>query len=205
MTDHPLQFVVVGTGRHGSGYTSRLFTEAGLPTGHEQFYGFNEPEIGLVGDSSWLAVPHLESLDEQGVQVYHQTRHPIESLRSMLGGEMFGEGRKNKWFAVRESYLPMTGIDVIDAMRIYVQWNIACERWAMSRWQVEKLDWFNFAVVAACAQVEVDRDQFIKAQAMVPSNYNGHRRNEGITFDDLPSGADKDALAMLAEHYGYDL
>lgn len=208
------KFVVVGTGRHGSGYIAQLLTACGIPTGHEQFYGFNQGSGDLVGESSWMAVPHLEEIAAKGIPIFHQVRHPEDTLRSMLGGEMFGEGRKNKWFKVREKFLPMTGDDVTDAMRIYVTWNLACERWATPlterpptlRFRIEdQVNHWTVGRMAVLAGLASGTDVGIIDEAFVSTSrtVNHHARHPSFTLDDLPKTADRDALMFMGERYGY--
>lgn len=81
-----MRFVIVGTGRCGTGYMSKILTKAGLPCGHEDIYtvnGISSFIKGLEGDSSWLAVPHLESIDKD-TKVVHIVRNPLKVFRSWL-------------------------------------------------------------------------------------------------------------------------
>jgi DNA-binding transcriptional MerR regulator len=83
---HP--FVVTGCPRSGTHYLSEVLTRVGLVCRHEAVFGPHERAFtGLGrahGDSSWLAVPFLAQLPPDAV-VLHQTRHPLEVVRSLLG------------------------------------------------------------------------------------------------------------------------
>jgi hypothetical protein len=82
-----LEFIFVGTGRCGTSYVSRLLTAAGKSCGHEDVYTFNGYNAyaanNFQGDSSWLAVPYLNSLSED-VKIVHLVRDPIKVFRSWL-------------------------------------------------------------------------------------------------------------------------
>ena len=82
-----MKFVIVGTGRCGTGYMSKLLTNAGVPCGHESIYtvdGIIKPLKTLSGDSSWLAVPHLSKLKGTKTKVIHIVRDPLKVFRSWL-------------------------------------------------------------------------------------------------------------------------
>src|SRR5215510_14389698 len=80
-----LRFLVVGSGRSGTRYASELFTALDIPCGHEaMFTGGHQGE--LVGDASFGAVAFLDRFTGQ---VFHQVRHPLAVLRSILATEFF--------------------------------------------------------------------------------------------------------------------
>ncbi len=83
---HP--FVVTGCPRSGTHYLSEVLTRVGLICRHEAVFGPSARSFdgfgGAHGDSSWLAVPFLAQLPADAV-VLHQTRHPLEVVRSLLG------------------------------------------------------------------------------------------------------------------------
>lgn len=92
------KFLIVGTGRSGTGYMAEVLTESGLETGHEKVYnpqslryvesGIHDfpywPKNGF-GDSSWMAVPYLGRFLEAGGKAVHITRHPYDVLASLVG------------------------------------------------------------------------------------------------------------------------
>jgi len=82
-----LKYIIASTPRSSTGYLSQLFTSAGVPIGHEMFYGM--PGNGFypknaVGDSSWLAVPHLRSEQLKDATVIHLVRNPLKTVSSMF-------------------------------------------------------------------------------------------------------------------------
>jgi len=85
-TLHP--FVVTGCPRSGTHYLSEVLTRVGLVCRHESVFGPHQSDFtglnGAHGDSSWLAVPFLAQLPGDAI-VMHQTRHPLDVVRSLLG------------------------------------------------------------------------------------------------------------------------
>jgi len=84
-----LKYIVTGTGRCGTGYMSKLMTNAGIACGHERIFtpgGMKNIPARLKrypwlsADASWMAVPFLGKFPE--AVVIHATRHPIDVLSS---------------------------------------------------------------------------------------------------------------------------
>lgn len=82
----PPRFAVTGTGRCGTGYMSLVLRRNGVNCGHENWWTADRKRIraGLDGDSSWMALPAVESGDWSG-PVVHITRHPVAVVRSFVG------------------------------------------------------------------------------------------------------------------------
>lgn len=83
--------VIIGTGRSGTGYMSRLVTEAtGHATcGHEGWFAeLGDRTPGLDVDSSWLALPAIEAGTWAG-PIVHVVRHPVACVASLLRTEFF--------------------------------------------------------------------------------------------------------------------
>lgn len=84
--------VIIGTGRSGTGYMSRLITEAtGHATcGHEGWFAeLGDRTPGLDVDSSWLALPAIEAGTWAG-PIVHVVRNPVACVASLLRTEFFG-------------------------------------------------------------------------------------------------------------------
>lgn len=89
-----LQLIGTGTGRCGTRYVARLLSSAGLLCGHEYFFSFpglsearrrlRQERNPYVGDTSWLAVPHLDSEELRDALVIHIVRHPRDVIGSMI-------------------------------------------------------------------------------------------------------------------------
>jgi hypothetical protein len=86
-------FVVTGCARSGTTYISAVLSGLGLRCGHEvvfgprtrAFTGFGEQH----GDCSWLAAPFLGQTGD--ALVFHQVRHPLKVVRSLLGVRFFAD------------------------------------------------------------------------------------------------------------------
>lgn len=86
------RFVVTGLGHSGTGWASRLFTALGAPCTHEgQITHTRCPRRPDGGESSWLAVGHLDVIDPE-IPVVHLVRDPWAVLASTVRSRFLGSG-----------------------------------------------------------------------------------------------------------------
>ncbi len=200
--DEP-RFAIVGTGRSGTGYISNILTEAGVRCGHEQWWnptGIHTPH--LMGDASWVAVPQLDSYD--GL-IFHQTRHPILVLRSLLNGELF-DHRTGPYYGFKAQHVAMTGDDLTDAVRFVADWYRRIDELdANMTWRLEDVDPELVRMIAGKIGVDVDERLLERAFQRIPTDHNKHPAGPGITWSDIPDGSDKKTIEHFARIWGYDL
>ncbi len=86
-----LDFVITGCPRSGTRYLARILTALGYDCDHEACFNpwrvvlaEDRPETCIWGDSSWMAVPFLETLPPETV-VIHLVRDPLRTINSILG------------------------------------------------------------------------------------------------------------------------
>jgi hypothetical protein len=86
-------FVVTGCARSGTTYIAAVLSGLGLRCGHEVVFGPRSRSFAGFGDQhgdcSWLAAPFLS--ETAGAIVFHQVRHPVKVVRSLLGVRFFAE------------------------------------------------------------------------------------------------------------------
>lgn len=125
--------VIIGTGRSGTGYMSRLITEATGHTtcGHEAWFReLGEREPGLDVDSSWLALPDIEAGTWSG-PVVHVVRNPVACVASLLRTEFFGAhlGTPYPAFALANCKPAADALaisPVAAAVEFWAHWNARC-------------------------------------------------------------------------------
>ena len=97
-----MEFVIIGTGRSGTGFMPKLLNSNGIPCGHESVYGVPvkysryqtiAKQGRYKGDSSWLAVPYISEIrkDYPNVKFIHITRNPIDVVKSFLELDLFNQ------------------------------------------------------------------------------------------------------------------
>jgi hypothetical protein len=86
-------FVVTGCARSATMYMASILSGLGLRVGHEVVFGPATRGFdgwrAQHGDSSWLAAPFLDQIDD--ALVFHQVRHPLKVVRSLVGTRFFAD------------------------------------------------------------------------------------------------------------------
>lgn len=212
------RFIVVGSGRSGTGWAAELLSRLHIPTGHEVV--FNPQKIfeagGIPdweynrGESSWLVAPFLGDLAMPGV---HLVRNPLEVVRSMMGIGFFD--RTNPGHKVYEDFAmagvgedwdapPLDEAEHLDRVCAFiVRWNEMIESHGLARFRIEDLtddietvrDMTN---ALGCGKP--DRNKVEKALKDTGNKTNSRPRNEKITWQDVTP-----TLRELAERYGYEV
>lgn len=200
-----IDFVITGTGRSGTGFTSAALQAAGLAVGHEEWFTVDPARRrdDLVGDVSWLAVPDLGSFEGPVVQ---QVRHPLDVIRSLVGIRMFSSGVHGayRWFMF--AHLPgLTGDDLVDSVRWWVEWNERIEEHASMRILLHELDAARLGEVLEHVGHPVPSARLEAAVDEVGTNVNARRRARELDWDDLPPGEMTDRLVAMAARYGYEV
>lgn len=198
-----LEFVVTGTGRSGTGFASEIFTAAGLPCGHEQYFriwpGLGEVGevldlpyplirrpyhqlretmrrrgLGLAGDASWMAVPRLPRRSTVSLL---QLRHPAKVVRSFLGTQFFTDMNRHhqqRSYALR--FFKLTGEPIDDALRWWLYWNETAAKHADVIYALESVDATLFAgLLDRLGQAEAD-DRAVRALTAVQTDVNSSQR-----------------------------
>ncbi len=139
VSDQP-SFVIVGTGRSGSGFISKVLRAAGVDCGHEEWWGPGNAPVfpgSTVTRPGWPCRGCTTSTDRCC------TRSAIPSTSSARwwasACSRIPTHQTFRWFMY--AHVPgLTGDDVQDAMRWYVEWNRRCEAHADWRYRVEDVD-----------------------------------------------------------------
>lgn len=138
-------FAVVGTGRSGTGYVAALLGVNGVTCGHEGWWrpdGTGDRMPGLEGDSSWLALPDIESGVWTG-PVAHVVRHPVATVRSLLGTRLFepSEDVSEVYRQFALTHCPQVAdLPPLEAaVEWWVAWNERCAAVARVKLRVEDL------------------------------------------------------------------
>lgn len=122
-----MKVLVVGTGRSGTGWCSRLLQSAGLNVGHEGVFGPEQAAgatpidwYGLDGDASWLAVPLLPVADTRAVLV---VRHPLDVVASLVHIDFLHRPLHSPYRDVAAAHVDLTGPPLDALLRFWICWN----------------------------------------------------------------------------------
>jgi hypothetical protein len=217
-----LRFIVLSTGRAGSGFVSATCTELGFPCGHEYFFNpwtahLHLDEIkginpGLVGDSAWPAVGWLDEFSEE-LPLFHLVRHPMKYVNSLTQPPGYWAGAGGPYVQFKKvaiSELQQPGLSEEESSMIHwLRWNQMIEERVPEsrRFQLETDVWKLFRAISEVmgdpkGQEEIEAA--IKAGREIRENK--HRAGGAIfQADDLRDFELFPEFAAKAEEYGYDI
>ncbi len=192
------RFVIVGSGRSGSGYISRVLTAAGIPCGHESWWNpYGRRQRGLLGDSSWCALAQIDWIKYSG-QVFHQVRHPLDVISSYVHRHTFtGPFAKIKLPLLVED---PGGDPLRYACRVWLDLNRRSAELTTNYWRLEDIDCRllqNIGVAVGTVPRNVE-----SAIRSVSKSYNSHSTPRRLGWQDLPRDL-IDEIKALAQEFGY--
>lgn len=227
-----LRFIVTGCSRSGTGYAARLFSELGIPCGHEAIFNIHRlrprepaplPDYSRwTGEASFLAAPFLEALPRHTL-VLHQLRNPLAVIRSHMGIRFFSDRREpsvylaenhDDFLRVIERSAPDVFLERDECMRCaryWMRWNRIAERGARRarleyvRYRLEDLDVLLLERLLGRIGAELPRRRIEEVLSRVPRNVNHRKRDESVSLGRIRPGPPRDALRSVARHYGYHL
>jgi hypothetical protein len=203
------RFVITGTGRSGTGFLATALLFCRVRCGHEELFTpeGRVPNPFLRGDASWMALPFLDRFTGY---VLHAVRHPLDTIRSMVGIQLFDDEDVTEERAPYQEFIKAHtdvweyATPVERAMAFYVEWNRRIEPFAHKRVRVEDVtgqDLYDLIHYAGAFHAPWEIQQNIDA---VPRDVNTRVRAE-LEWADLPDGELKSELELLAKEYGYDI
>jgi hypothetical protein len=153
-----------------------------------------------------MAVPRLSHF--RGV-AFLQLRHPLKVIRSFIGTGFFTDTSRyvnQRRFAA--AHFDVLGDDVVDAMRWWVYWNQKAADHADMTYPIEGMDVELFARMLEMVGLDQAKRRASTAIDTVPANINssahrGTQLGQLINWSDLPTGRDRDQLAVAACRFGY--
>ena len=227
------KFIVTGCSRSGTTYMSALLSELGLACGHERVFNIFpvmelKPPFDFAtlfgdkdGDSSFLAAPYVNELPAGSV-VLHQIRHPVHVIRSHMGIRYFAPDYQPSIYLadnhpdfldVIRRHCPQIFVDADElrrTMRYWILWNKMVQEASTAlhvrylRYRVEELDLPLLLRILELLRVDVPEETVTQALAMVSQSTNARLRDDAVSWEALPDGRLKSAIAQLAASYGYD-
>ena len=205
--------MVCATARSGTGFSSRAFTAVGHPCGHEALFSptrATRHSPALQGDSSWLALPFLDRLPDD-VVIYHQVRHPLLVLRSLVGIRMLT--KPSQWLDFIEHHHPSIvkhDDELTRCAAYWLLWNETllsseADRRVYRRFQIEDLDFdLLWDMITPLGHTPLRSLAQRRFRAIAP-NYNTRTRAGSITAEQLTQRGLYDDVATLAGELDYDM
>lgn len=192
------RIAIIGCGRSGTTYTSKLFKAFGYSVGHEA--------LGKHGISSWCLVPDtrqrcwgpsLRELARLKLPFVHQVRHPLKVIASIA---TFGS---HSWEFI-SNFIPIEKDDTLTqmCMKYWYHWNLLAEKRAKLTYQVELIE---DALPKLLTIGGFDESRFDLAVVRGLRNDVNRRDHESTTWDSLEKEDPKlaEQIRELATRFGY--
>jgi hypothetical protein len=194
------KILIIGCGRSGTRYASKVLRNCGLKIGHER-------EAGEDGMTSWMSIAKPEELEAFDV-IFHQVREPLGVIAS------FKTVMKRTWRTIAEVEPRISLEDslLLRSMKYWLYWNQLCEEKAVKTYRVENM-MKELPDILKAIDVGMT-DEMRKKASNVPTNdhtrQKGHKVSdtyEAVTWDDLEC---EDIIICTqirdqAIRYGYDI
>ena len=204
--------IIRGSGRCGTGFCAELLTSAGVVCTHEQVFTLHgwshayhqirirrrHPEMRLVGDSSWLAAPHINRPELHSATVVHLVREPRLVIRSLLRMGFFTIGSYAPYSSYAHSYIPY--MEKLDSPLIKAAYMVLRLNWMVE----QRADVFHRVEDGAeslLGKLGIDyegKELFDDTTHNTRNDYS----NEEVDLNELPAQLQFD-LQQIGERYGY--
>ncbi len=187
--------LIVGCGRGGTKYTSKLLSEAGLEIGHEM--------VRKDGCCSWFmgenfVNPHVENKKYKFTHTFHQVRNPLKVIASTHNFLDIS------WIFIT-SHVPeiqLTDPLLVRCAKYWVYWNMRCEAIAEWTYRIEDI---NDAFYDIQDRLSVKLNPNALKKISKETNTRPYPV-PNITWGFLKKKLDPQLyhqVKLLAEHYGY--
>jgi len=125
-----LKYIVVGTGRCGTTYLSRMFNFYGIKCGHENIftpYGYNKAiellnKNSFEAESSWLSAPFLDSDLLKNSAIIHIVRDPEKTISSFINVKLFSKDNIYQDFINEFIHIKDFPVELRDVI-YFIKWN----------------------------------------------------------------------------------
>lgn len=192
------KIMILGCGRSGTTYTSKLFKSYGYSVGHER--------LGKHGISSWLLVsdkkevflgPSYYQLSELDLPSVHQVRHPVKTIASCQS-----TGHQSWEFLSDEISIDLNkDSKILRGMKYWLYWNLKAEERAIYTYRVENLE-ESFPKLLEIGGFSTNQ----KVQKIVSKKTNT-RPHSSLEWKDLIKEDENltNKIKKLALRYGYEI
>jgi hypothetical protein len=203
-----MKYLIVGTGRSGTGFMSKLLTMNGIGCGHERVlrgrhltdYAKAIASTPYEAESSWLPAPHLDDIKTNiapDLHIIQITRHPIKVIKSFVEITTF-TNKKNK------SFVPFIPYSARDSMfDVLIQYYISWYRYIEKHAEITlNIDDFDYDLLS-----DFLGRPLRKLNAIV--NPKTHAKIVKITWEEVEqqvkSSYKYPELKILCDEYGFDI
>ena len=128
---------IIGCGRSGTTYTSKMFSSFGIDIGHERLKKDGISSWYLVSDQTQVPLgPNYFQIKKLKIKIVHQIRDPIKSISSMQS-----MGKPSWNFLANEIPIELNeDSKIVKAMKYWYYWNIKAEKKSDFSYRIENIE-----------------------------------------------------------------
>jgi hypothetical protein len=207
---------ILGTGRNGSTYISKLLRHVGVDCGHEEWWtpSWDRRKVQLDADSSMFGYPFVSNLDPNWTYdgiVLTQVRHPLKTIASyvaMNNGRFMGGAVPDnpiwKHHVKMEPRLAFSTDTLYNSTWWWLSQTRKCVEVSHFWWKVEGLNPEMLQQICKHANWTIDLELCEDAMKQVRTDTHKHQWTvTPLTWEDLPDAL-RDECRELATELGYD-
>jgi len=202
-----MQYLIVGTGRSGTGFVKHLLGVNGISCGHETVFGLPHSkeaylqklkDIRLPAESSWMVVPFLDDIleAEPNIKLLHITRHPVKVIKSFLDLGILNHKNNPLYVQVIGPYV--TGnTDIELLVSYYITWYKFLEQYDRLILDIDNFDYSKFSEFIG--RTAIQDDSVVNRK----SNQKARKRDEADVLNDITMSCRYEELQKICEKYGF--
>lgn len=180
------KFVIIGTERGGTLYTSLLMRLCGVNCSHERIFSFSNFGYnwipGIAGESSWMALPYLKSLKDAGIKIFHQRRDKElvldafrrnKSFSSYHNGNISPAGYNKYYNTVFRLYPDLIKSNYEETISaVYDFWNAEAEKYADKSFNINKINPELIGMMLYSCGYSIPMAEIERAISILPRSVN---------------------------------
>lgn len=154
-----------------------------------------------MADSSWPAL--ALNLDGWHGQIFHQVRHPLRVISSMMQ-EVGRQKRIHPYWQLRQKLFTPIGDQIPDAVACYLAFFERAETLAKWSWRVEDIDAMLLCDIGDRLGHPIAWDVAETVSETLPNDLNHHGVLFQLELEDIPAKW-VPRVQQIADRYEYDL
>ena len=203
-----VEYLIIGTGRSGTGFMSKLLTNNGISCGHETLFGLqNVKDFGMLlktttlkADSSWLSVPHIKEINKD-IKYIHIIRNPIDVIKSFIELNLFCD-ESSPYIKFIGKYCDLNYNQPIDkVISYYVKWFKMIESNDINKLSInlENIDYEKLSIFVGKELIELEEKVNTKTDSKI------FLANREEIHNRIKKSSLYNELKELSKRYGYEI
>tara|TARA_Y100000389_G_C17447098_1_gene512307 strand:- start:1272 stop:1907 length:636 start_codon:yes stop_codon:yes gene_type:complete len=210
-----IDYLIIGTGRSGTGFMSELLTTNNIRCGHESVFGvpatlesYRKQIIttNLKSESSWLSVPFITTIKgyNENIKFIHIVRNPINVIKSWVELDVFSDEniKNSEYVQLIKKYVDLNYESSVEkTMSYYIGWIKMIEGYNLNRLilNLEDINYDSLSKFLGKKIKPLDKKVNTKKEEKVIKIDNE------TLINDIKNSKLYNELKGISKKYGYDI